>query len=144
MSINSKDFRVGPGEKVKLREWPTVVLPFCKSKKRYQKVLGEHVEELSSLQRLHYASNRYALLLIFQGMDGAGKDGAIRYVMSGVDPQGCEVSSFKQPSARRVRMPHGQCPAVERRNAPWHPGILRRQGTQQQTTGPLHGQDLRN
>jgi len=99
MSINSKDFRMRPGEKVKLREWPTVVLPFCKSKKRYQKVLGEHVEELSSLQRLHYASNRYALLLIFQGMDGAGKDGAIRHVMSGVDPQGCEVSSFKQPSA---------------------------------------------
>ena len=102
MSINSKDFRVGPGEKVKLREWPTVVQPFCKSKKRYQKVLGEHVEELSSLQRLHYASNRYALLLIFQGMDGAGKDGAIRHVMSGVDPQGCEVSSFKQPSAEEL------------------------------------------
>jgi PPK2 family polyphosphate:nucleotide phosphotransferase len=102
MSINSKDFRMRPGEKVKLREWPTVVLPFCKSKKRYQKVLGEHVEELSSLQRLHYASNRYALLLIFQGMDGAGKDGAIRYVMSGVDPQGCEVSSFKQPSAEEL------------------------------------------
>ena len=93
---------MGPGEKVKLREWPTVVQPFCKSKKRYQKVLGEHVEELSSLQRLHYASNRYALLLIFQGMDGAGKDGAIRYVMSGVDPQGCEVSSFKQPSAEEL------------------------------------------
>ena len=91
-----------PGEKVKLREWPTVVLPFCKSKKRYQKVLGEHVEELSSLQRLHYASNRYALLLIFQGMDGAAKNGAIRYVMSGVDPQGCEVSSFKQPSAEEL------------------------------------------
>jgi PPK2 family polyphosphate:nucleotide phosphotransferase len=102
MSINSKDFRMRPGEKVKLREWPTVVLPFCKSKKRYQKVLGEHVEELSSLQRLHYASNRYALLLIFQGMDGAAKDGAIRYVMSGVDPQGCEVSSFKQPSAEEL------------------------------------------
>jgi PPK2 family polyphosphate:nucleotide phosphotransferase len=102
MSINSKDFRMRPGEKVKLREWPTVVLPFCKSKKRYQKVLGEHVEELSSLQRLHYASNRYALLLIFQGMDGAGKDGAIRHVMSGVDPQGCEVSSFKQPSAEEL------------------------------------------
>jgi len=102
MSINSKDFRMRPGEKVKLREWPTVVLPFCKSKKRYQKVLGEHVEELSSLQRLHYASNRYALLLIFQGMDGAAKNGAIRYVMSGVDPQGCEVSSFKQPSAEEL------------------------------------------
>jgi PPK2 family polyphosphate:nucleotide phosphotransferase len=102
MKINSKDFRVRPGEKVKLREWPTIVKPFCKSKNRYQKLLGEHVEELRSLQRLHYASNRYALLLIFQGMDAAGKDGAIRHVMSGVNPQGCEVFSFKQPSAEEL------------------------------------------
>jgi len=79
------------------------VNPFCKSKKRYQKLLGEHVEELSSLQRLHYASNRYALLLVFQGMDAAGKDGAIRHVMSGVNPQGCQVFSFKQPSAEELK-----------------------------------------
>src|SRR5664280_2590726 len=102
MIVNSKHFRVRPGAKVKLEEWPTRVKPFCKSKKRYQKLLGEHVEELSSLQSLHYASNRYALLLIFQGMDGAGKDGAIRHVMSGVNPQGCEVFSFKQPSAEEL------------------------------------------
>ena len=102
MKINSKDFRVQPGEEVKLTEWPTIVKPFCKSKKAYQKLLGEHVEELSSLQRLHYASNRYALLLIFQGMDAAGKDGAIRHVMSGVNPQGCQVFSFKQPSAEEL------------------------------------------
>ena len=79
-----------------------MVKPFCKSKKRYQKLLEQHVEALSSLQRLHYASNRYALLLIFQGMDAAGKDGAIRHVMSGVNPQGCEVFSFKQPSAEEL------------------------------------------
>jgi PPK2 family polyphosphate:nucleotide phosphotransferase len=102
MKINSKDFRVRPGEKINLREWPTMVKPFCTSKKQYKKVLGEHVEELSSLQRLHYASNRYALLLIFQGMDAAGKDGAIQHVMSGVDPKGCEVCSFKQPSAEEL------------------------------------------
>ena len=102
MKINSKDFRARPGTKVKLKEWPTRVKPFCKSKKRYQKLLEEHVEELSSLQRLHYASNRYALLLIFQAMDAAGKDGAIRHVMSGVNPQGCEVFSFKQPSAEEL------------------------------------------
>jgi PPK2 family polyphosphate:nucleotide phosphotransferase len=102
MKIDSKDFRVRPGEKVQLSEWPTIVKPFCKSRKAYRKVLGEHVEELSSLQRLHYASNRYALLLIFQGMDAAGKDGAIRHVMSGVNPQGCEVFSFKQPSAEEL------------------------------------------
>jgi PPK2 family polyphosphate:nucleotide phosphotransferase len=99
MKIDSKDFRVRPREKTKLNERPTIVKPFCKSQKEYQKLLGEHVEELSSLQNLHYASNRYALLLIFQGMDAAGKDGAIRHVMSGVNPQGCQVFSFKQPSA---------------------------------------------
>ncbi len=88
-----------PGAKVKLNKWPTTVKPFCKSKKRYKKLLEEHVEELSALQQLHYASNRYALLLIFQGMDAGGKDGAIRHVMSGVNPQGCEVFSFKQPTA---------------------------------------------
>ena len=99
MKINSKDFLVRPGGRVRLKDWPTSVKPFCKSKKAYQKLLEEHVDGLSSLQRLHYASNRYALLLIFQGMDAAGKDGAIQHVMSGVNPQGCQVSSFKQPSA---------------------------------------------
>ena len=102
MKINSKDFRVRPGEKVKLRKWPTVMKPFCESKKRYQKLLEQHVEELSSLQQLHYASNRYALLLIFQALDAAGKDGAIRHVMSGVNPEGCDVFSFKQPSAEEL------------------------------------------
>jgi PPK2 family polyphosphate:nucleotide phosphotransferase len=102
MKINSKDFRLRLGEKVKLRGWPTIVKPFCKSKRRYKQLLEEHVEGLNSLQRLHYASNRYALLLIFQGMDSAGKDGAIRHVMSGVNPQGCEVFSFKQPSAEEL------------------------------------------
>ena len=102
MKINSNDFRVDPGGKIELRKWPTIVKPYCKSKKRYQKLLNAHIEELSSLQCLHYASNRYALLLIFQGMDAAGKDGAVRHVMSGVNPQGCEVFSFKQPSAEEL------------------------------------------
>jgi len=90
------------GEEVCLSKRPTMVKPFCKSKKHYQKRLREHIEELSSLQQLHYASNRYALMLVFQGMDAAGKDGAIRHVMSGVNPQGCEVFSFKQPSAEEL------------------------------------------
>ena len=88
-----------PGTAVKLKQWPTRVKPVCKSKKDYKKLLEEHIEALSTLQHLHYASNRFALLLIFQGMDAAGKDGAIRHVMSGVNPQGCEVFSFKQPTA---------------------------------------------
>jgi len=103
MKIRSKDFRVPPAKKVRLKNWPTRVKPFFKSKKQYQKDLNKHVEELSSLQRLHYASSRYALLLIFQGMDAAGKDGAIRHVMSGVNPQGCEVFSFKQPSEEELK-----------------------------------------
>ncbi len=102
MKISSKDFRVRPGAKVNLTKWPTRVKPAYKSKKDYAKLLQEQVEELSSLQRLHYASDRYALLLIFQAMDAAGKDGAIRHVMSGVNPQGCQVFSFKHPSATEL------------------------------------------
>jgi len=102
MEINSMDFRVYPEKKVSLRECPTKVVPIYNSKKGYKKLLGEHVERLSALQNLHYASNRYALLLIFQGMDAAGKDGAIRHVMSGVNPQGCQVFSFKSPSAEEL------------------------------------------
>jgi PPK2 family polyphosphate:nucleotide phosphotransferase len=102
MKIQSDDFRVHPGKEFKLSDRPTVIKPYCKSKKHYRKTLESHVAELSSLQQLHYASNRYALLLIFQGIDGAGKDGAIRHVMSGVNPEGCEVYSFKQPSAEEL------------------------------------------
>jgi polyphosphate kinase 2 (PPK2 family) len=97
--INLNHFLVRSGVRVNLEEWPTRVKPVCKSTKKYQKLLESHIEELSSLQNLHYASNKSALLLIFQGMDAAGKDGAIRHVMSGVNPQGCEVFSFKQPTA---------------------------------------------
>ena len=102
MKSNSIDFRVRPGEKVNLRECPTIVKPLFKSKKGYKNLLAEHIAQLSALQNLHYASNRYALLLIFQGMDAAGKDGAIRHVMSGVNPQGCQVFSFKTPSAEEL------------------------------------------
>jgi polyphosphate kinase 2 (PPK2 family) len=103
MKIKSKNFRVRQGEKVRLKEWPTMLKPFFKSKKGYQKLLEEHVVELSSLQQVHYASNRYALLLIFQGMDAGGKDGAIRHVMSRFNPQGCEVFSFKRPSSEELK-----------------------------------------
>ena len=99
MKIQSKDFRVREGDKVNLEKWPTQVDPVYKSKEQYKSLLEEHVARLSEMQRLHYASNRHAILLIFQAMDAAGKDGAIRHVMSGVNPQGCQVFSFKQPSA---------------------------------------------
>jgi PPK2 family polyphosphate:nucleotide phosphotransferase len=102
VKLASNDYRVEPGKKVKLDEWPTVGKAVAKSKEDYQELLDKHVSELSKLQQLHYASNKYALLIVFQGMDGAGKDGAIRHVMSGVNPEGCEVYSFKQPSANEL------------------------------------------
>jgi PPK2 family polyphosphate:nucleotide phosphotransferase len=103
MKIDSNDFRVPAGKEVDLGKWPTIVDPYYKSKKQYKELLLEHMEKLSSLQQLHYASNQFALLVIFQGMDGAGKDGAIRHVMSGVNPEGCEVYSFKQPSTEELQ-----------------------------------------
>ena len=102
MKINPKDFRVKEGHEVDLRTWPTIVNPVYKSKKAYQKILADHVEQLSAQQQLLYASNRHAILLMFQAMDAAGKDGAIRHVMSGVNPQGCQVFSFKHPSATEL------------------------------------------
>ena len=99
MKIVSKDFRVREGHEVDLETWPTKVDPAYNSKEQYQEALAEHVARLSSLQQRLYASSRYAVLLIFQAMDAAGKDGAIKHVMSGVNPQGCQVFSFKHPSA---------------------------------------------
>ena len=103
MKIRSKDFHVSTGKKVELDKWPTIVQPFFQSKEEYKELLEAHMEGLSSRQQLHYASGRYAMLLIFQGMDSAGKDGTIRHVMSGVNPEGCEVYSFKQPSAEELK-----------------------------------------
>ncbi len=101
-TIESHDFHVKSETKVNLEKWPTSVKPICDSKEEYKQLLAEHVGKLSDLQRMLYASNEYAVLLIFQGMDAAGKDGAIRHVMSGVNPQGCEVFGFKQPSAEEL------------------------------------------
>jgi PPK2 family polyphosphate:nucleotide phosphotransferase len=103
MKIRSKDFRVSEGAQVNLRKWPTAVEPVTNSKEQYQKLLDRHIRKLSSLQERLYASERYAVLMIFQGMDAAGKDGAIKHVMSGVNPAGCQVSSFKQPTAPELR-----------------------------------------
>lgn len=99
MKIHTKEFRVGEDEEVNLKNWPTLVDPVYKFKAQYKALLEKHIAQLSEMQQLHYASNRYAVLLIFQAMDAAGKDGAIQHVMSGVNPQGCQVFSFKHPSA---------------------------------------------
>jgi PPK2 family polyphosphate:nucleotide phosphotransferase len=102
MKIDLKNFRIAEEEKVNLNKWPTDVKPIYKSERQYTKYLKEDIEELATLQRLLYASD-YAVLLIFQGMDAAGKDGAISHVMSGVNPQGCEVFCFKQPSPEELK-----------------------------------------
>ncbi|NEX12476.1 MAG: phosphate--nucleotide phosphotransferase [Prosthecochloris sp.] len=98
-AIQCDDFLVKEGEKVDLDKRPTRIDRLYESKDHYKKLLKTHVEDLSELQRVHYADNSYAVLLIFQAMDAAGKDSVIRHVMSGVNPQGCQVFSFKHPSA---------------------------------------------
>jgi PPK2 family polyphosphate:nucleotide phosphotransferase len=103
MKIDTQAFKVGEGDEVDLGLWATNVKPLSKSKKKYRKLLENQVDELSDQQRLLYASNRHALLLVFQAMDTAGKDGAIRHVMSGVNPQGCQVFSFQHPSAEELQ-----------------------------------------
>jgi PPK2 family polyphosphate:nucleotide phosphotransferase len=102
MKIDSRQFRVEQGGKVKLDARPTQVKPICGSKKEYREALAAHVERLSELQELLYAHDRYSLLVIFQAMDAAGKDSAIKQVMSGVNPQGCRVTSFKHPSVEEL------------------------------------------
>jgi PPK2 family polyphosphate:nucleotide phosphotransferase len=103
MHIKSNDFRVREDAKVDLGEWPTRVDPVYATDDEYQDILRKHVKALSAQQELLYASDRYAVLLIFQAMDAAGKDGAIQHVMSGVNPQGCQVYSFKHPSAIELK-----------------------------------------
>src|ERR1700736_3483729 len=103
MKIDSRDFRVRAGHEVDLHKWPTIIDPVYDSKEHYQTVLAEHVAQLSSLQQLLYACNRHAVLMIFQAMDTGGKDGAIKHVMSGVNPQGCQVFSYKHPSPAELQ-----------------------------------------
>jgi len=102
MPIDTAPFRVRENKKVNLNKCPTLVEPFYKSDEDYERLLRKHIGELNSLQELLYADDTYSLLLIFQAMDAAGKDGTIRHVMSGVNPQGCQVFSFKHPSATEL------------------------------------------
>jgi PPK2 family polyphosphate:nucleotide phosphotransferase len=99
----AKQFRVQPGETVDLKRRPTLVDPVYDSKREYKQLLDEHVARLSAQQELLYASNRHAVLIIFQAMDGAGKDGCIKHVMSGVNPQGCDVFSYSHPSPAELQ-----------------------------------------
>jgi PPK2 family polyphosphate:nucleotide phosphotransferase len=102
MSIDVSRFRAPEGKRVDLKKWPTKVRPFYDSKEHYRLLLADHVDRLAQRQDMLYAHDRYALLLIFQAMDAAGKDSVIKHVMSGINPQGCQVFSFKQPSATEL------------------------------------------
>jgi PPK2 family polyphosphate:nucleotide phosphotransferase len=103
MKIHVDPFRVREGETVKLKHRPTKVAPFYDSKADQEALLADHVGKLEKLQQRLYAADSHAVLLIFQAMDAAGKDGVIRHVMSGVNPQGCQVFSFKHPSAEELQ-----------------------------------------
>jgi PPK2 family polyphosphate:nucleotide phosphotransferase len=103
MKINPKNFQVTEGKKVQLAKWPTRIKPFFQSPQHYKELLEQNISELTQLQNIQYASCQHALLLIFQGMDGAGKDAAIKHVMSGINPEACNVFSFKQPSTAELK-----------------------------------------
>lgn len=103
MTIDTGPYRANEGHAIDLLAWPTRVEPPYSSKSEYETILASHVGLLSDQQQMLYASNSHAVLLIFQAMDAAGKDGVIRHVMSGINPQGCQVVSYKQPSATELR-----------------------------------------
>jgi PPK2 family polyphosphate:nucleotide phosphotransferase len=101
--LDTDAFRVRHERKLDLDKWPTRAAPLYESKEHYRALLGVQVEALRRQQDLLYASNAHAVLVIFQAMDAAGKDGAIKHVMSGVNPQGVEVHSFNHPSGEELK-----------------------------------------
>src|SRR6516162_3353015 len=103
-------FRLQPGKKVRLKDHDTGWAQTKELKElgkdvvkdRAREILDKNLEDLAEAQELLYADDRYALLIVLQAMDAAGKDGAIKHVMSGVNPQGCQVFSFKKPTAEEL------------------------------------------
>ena len=98
----SKPYRVDNGKRFRLKDFAPDDTSGVKSKKHAERELPRGIERMADLQDKLYAQDRWAILLIFQAMDAAGKDGVIKHVMSGVNPQGCQVYSFKQPSAEEL------------------------------------------
>jgi PPK2 family polyphosphate:nucleotide phosphotransferase len=95
----AKTYRVDSGKDFKLKHFDPTSTAHIHSKEHAQELLAKGISEMTEFQDKLYAQGRWALLLIFQAMDAAGKDGTIKHVMSGVNPQGCQVYSFKQPSS---------------------------------------------
>ncbi|HEX4505697.1 MAG TPA: polyphosphate kinase 2 family protein [Alphaproteobacteria bacterium] len=102
MKIKTNRFRVSEDETVRLKSRPTLVKPVYRNRRHYRALLDAHVETLSDLQKMFFADKRFSLLLVLQAMDAAGKDGVIRHVMSGVNPQGCRVTAFRPPSEEEL------------------------------------------
>lgn len=100
--MNIENFRVPEGEKLDLRKHQTNFTGDYTNKNDAEKDLKKNIERLDKLQRILYADDKHSLLIIFQAMDAAGKDGTIKHVMSGLNPQGCQVFSFKQPSTEEL------------------------------------------
>ena len=100
--MNYDKLIVPPGKKIKLKDYDTSYTDKFESKKEAQEKLHDDIKKMAKLQDVLYADNRHAILLIFQALDAAGKDGTIKHVMSGVNPQGCQVYSFKTPSAEEL------------------------------------------
>ncbi len=100
--MNHKDFIVPPDKKIKLKNYDPEFTGKYKNKEAALSDLQEDIERLAKYQDILYAQNKHALLIIFQAMDAAGKDGVIKHVMSGVNPQGCQIFSFKSPSAEEL------------------------------------------
>ena len=98
MRIRISNYRLEQGESLDLARRPTRVRRLYTSEQHYDDLLEEQKKELRELQEIHYICDRYSLLFIFQAMDAAGKDGAIKHVMSGLNPQGCQVFSFRHPT----------------------------------------------
>ena len=98
MKIDAAALAVAEGEKLRLEDRPTAVAPLYESKQAYEKALVAHSESIANQHERLFAAGRHGLLIVLQGMDTAGKDGAIKHVMSAVNPQGCHVASFKQPT----------------------------------------------
>jgi PPK2 family polyphosphate:nucleotide phosphotransferase len=103
MTIKIADFRVPEDRDIDLKKWPTRVARVYRDDDDYQSILEDHVKRLSRQQERLYACGTYAVLLVLQAMDAAGKDGVVAHVMSGVNPQGCDVFSFKHPSALEIK-----------------------------------------
>ena len=103
MKLSADAFRLKAGETIDLARRPTRIEPLYASKEDYAAMLAAHVEKLRALQQRLYTGQKNALLIVFQGQDAAGKDGAISHLLTGVNPQGCQVRSFKRPSELEFR-----------------------------------------